>query len=158
MMSRVLFDIEADGFYDEVTCLWCCVATDLDSGVTRRYSPLDWDAAIDYLHSADTLIGHNILTYDLPVIWKIYGPWYDVPKIIDTLVWSNYLRPERWGGHSLEAWGKQLGFPKGEFSEFDRYSQEMLEYCEQDVRVNIKVLEKLEEEYGQVIPGFKVFP
>lgn len=156
-MSRILFDIEANGLLEEVDTLWCCVATDLDSGVTRRYSPLDWDAAVQYLYNADVLIGHNIVGYDLPAIWKVHGPCLLVPRVIDTLAVSRFLRPERYGGHSLAAWGKRLGFPKGDHSEWDRYSKEMLEYCEQDVKVNVKVLEELEKEYGSTFGGYTLF-
>lgn len=156
-MSRVLFDIEANGFLDTVDTIWCVVATNLDSGVTRRYSPFDIDEAVKYLQSADVLVGHNIIGYDLPAIWKVHHPWYEVPAIIDTLVLSRYLRPERWGGHGLEAWGKTLGFPKGDFHEFDAYSAEMLEYCENDVKLNVKVLETLEDEYGKAFTGYKIY-
>ena len=156
-MKRIVFDIEADGFFDDVTVIWCIVAHDLDSKVTRRYSPFDIEEGIRYLQEADVLIGHNIIGYDLPVIWKLHGKWKKAPSVIDTLVVSCYLRPERWGGHGLEAWGKQLKFPKGDFTEFHTYTKEMLEYCEQDVKLNAKVLEKLEEDYGPTIEGYKVY-
>jgi DNA polymerase III alpha subunit (gram-positive type) len=156
-MSRVVFDIEADNLLGSVTQIWCIVAKDIDSGVTRRYSPLDIDEAIRYLCSADVLIGHNIVTYDLPALWKVRGDWDHVPHVLDTLVLSRYLQPERKGGHSLAAWGERLGFPKGDFKDFDHYCEEMLEYCERDVLLNVKVLNKLEEEYGSTIEGFKVF-
>lgn len=157
-MSRVLFDIEANGLLNTVDTLWCCVAKDLDSDITRRYSPFDWDQAIAYLQSADVLVGHNIITYDLPCIWKIYGEWDSCPLIIDTLVCSAALWPERPGGHSLEAWGKRLGYPKGDFNQFNEYSEEMLEYCERDVELNHLVLKKLEvENNGNTFPGYKVY-
>ncbi len=153
---RLLFDIEANGFLDTVDTLWCLVAYDLDSGVTRRYSPFDWDEAVEYLSDADVLVGHNIIDYDLPAIWKVHGPWATCPKVIDTLVISRFLQPER-QGHSLEAWGKRLGFPKGAHTDFSMYTKEMLEYCEQDVRVNVKVLEALEKENGAAFGGYKIY-
>jgi len=156
-MRRVVFDIEANGFYEDVRSIWCIVAHDLESGVTRRYSPFDIDEGVRYLRSADVLIGHNIIGYDLPVIWKVHGAWDTVPLVLDTLVLSCFLMPERWGGHGLEAWGKLLGFPKGDFHDFSTYSKEMLEYCERDVKLNIKILEKLEVEYGSALNGFKVY-
>lgn len=52
------------------------------------------------------------------------------------------------GSHSLEAWGKRLKFFKGDYGKqdnaWDHFSQEMLDYCEQDVWLTIKLLEKLE--------------
>ena len=166
-MKRLLFDIEGNGYLRNVTKLWCCVVQDLDTGVTRRYSPLDWDEAERYLQSADVLIGHNIIAYDLPAIWKVrHGstdcPWDECPLITDTLVVSYALWPERKGGHSLEAWGKRLGEYKGDYTGgFDAYSQEMLEYCEQDVIVNVKLYHQLaddvEEQYGTPLKGYKVY-
>ena len=156
-MSRLVFDIEADGFFEEVTVIWCIVMHDLDSGVTYRFDPFSIDKAIAQLQEADVLIGHNIIGYDLPVIWKLHGRWEKPPLVVDTLVVSCYLMPERWGGHGLESWGKQLKFPKGDFHEFDVYTKEMLEYCEQDVKLNIKVYEKLEADYGDTLKGFKVY-
>ncbi len=156
-MRRVIFDIEGNGYLHNITKLWCCVATDLDTNVTRRYSPLDWDEAVRYLQSADILYGHNIIVYDLPAIWKVHGDWDSCPLIVDTLVISYALLPERKGGHSLKAWGQRTGTFKGEFEEFDQYSQEMLEYCEQDVITNIATLKALEDEYGSTFPGYKVY-
>lgn len=156
-MSRILFDIEANGLLNTVDTLWCCVAKDLDTGITRRYSPLDWDEAVAYLQSADILYGHNIISYDLPAIWIVHGQWSSCPLIVDTLVCSQALWPERPGGHKLEAWGKRIGYHKAEQPSWDAYTKEMLEYCERDVEVNEKVLYKLEEEYGSTFPGYKVF-
>ena len=50
------------------------------------------------------------------------------------------------GKHSLEAYGLRLGEHKGSFGKdvgFDKFTQEMLEYCKQDVAVNTKLYHKL---------------
>lgn len=50
------------------------------------------------------------------------------------------------GRHSLEAYGQRLGELKGSFGKdigFDTFSQEMLDYCMQDVKVNTKLYHKL---------------
>jgi DNA polymerase-1 len=60
-------------------------------------------------------------------------------NVTDTLVLSRLADPQREGGHSLENWGQLLGCPKGEHNDWDNYSQEMVEYCKQDVLVNVKV-------------------
>lgn len=102
-------------------------------------------------------MGHNIIGYDLPALWKIEGEWDQVPLITDTLTTSRFLNPERPWGHSLEGWGKHLNEPKGDFKEFEKFSEEMLEYCIQDVYLNYKVLLELEKEYGNTLPGFKIY-
>ena len=96
----------------------------------------------------------------MPALWKVLGDWPPpIPKVIDTLVLSYYLQPERKGGHSLEAWGERVGEAKMDFgTDFSRYTERMGYYCKQDVAVNIKVLAALEEEYGATITeGFEVF-
>ena len=67
--------------------------------------------------------------------------WTQAPcpiKWTDTLVMSRLYDPSMEGGHSLAAWGQRLGLPKGEIEleQFDiGYTEEMGEYCKQDVRV-----------------------
>jgi DNA polymerase I len=56
---------------------------------------------------------------------------------------SRLADPSREGGHSLESWGKRLGCPKGEHSDWDNFSQDMVDYCKQDVNVNVLVYKRL---------------
>ena len=47
-----------------------------------------------------------------------------------------------WGRHSLEAWGYRLNEAKGDFgktSDWSEWSQEMQDYCVQDVTVTKKL-------------------
>lgn len=85
-------------------------------------------------------IGHNIIDFDFPVLQRHF-PGLQEPKdgLYDTLVVSRLLKFALDGGHSLEAWGQRLGFPKGNFNAFETFSQEMLEYCRQDVLVTEKL-------------------
>lgn len=81
------------------------------------------------------------------------------------MIASKVLNPDRYGGHSIEAWGKTLGLekidwrgkaievgliekdsPKG--SEFQTYHPEMLIYNIRDVEVNHKVYSALLKEWG----------
>ena len=77
--------------------------------------------------------------------------------IADTLLISRFLWPERAGGHGLGAWGERLGFPKGDYSDWSKYTPEMLAYCRQDVEVNHQVLLALEEEHGTPFEGYEVY-
>lgn len=158
-MKRLVFDIEADGLLPTIENIWCIVTQDPDTGEVNKYSCAAAGVmrGVHDLQQADCLIGHNIIGYDLKAIWKVIGEWDKVPLIADTLVISRGLYPERPGGHSLEAWGKSLNCPKIEFNDYSKYTPEMLTYCEQDVALNVKVLEALEEEYGGVFTGYKVY-
>src|SRR5690606_18964495 len=50
-------------------------------------------------------------------------------------VYSPNLR----GGHSLKAWGERLEDEKIDYSDFSRYTPEMLEYCQQDVSLTKQI-------------------
>lgn len=103
-------------------------------------------------------MGHNIIGFDLPALFKLYGKWDTYPRILDTQVVSRFLWPERPWGHSLAGWGKHLGNEKIEFNDYSAYSQEMMDYCTQDVLLNMDVLKALEKEYGgSLSEGFKVY-
>ncbi|WP_277868743.1 DNA polymerase [Salinivibrio kushneri] len=60
------------------------------------------------------------------------------------------LPPYLYGSHSLKAWGYRLGELKGEYGEqeaaWDEFSEDMLEYCVQDVTVTVKLLKRLYKE------------
>jgi DNA polymerase I-like protein with 3'-5' exonuclease and polymerase domains len=61
-------------------------------------------------------------------------------QVYDTLVASRLLNPSLEGGHSLAAWGQRLGFPKGDFSDWDGgLTPEMETYCIQDTLVTQKL-------------------
>ena len=64
-------------------------------------------------------------------------------RVVDTLVLSRLFDPSKSGGHSLRNWGNELGFPKGDHSDFSCLSQEMIDYCIQDVAVTEAVHKQL---------------
>ena len=145
--------------------VWCIVVRHVQSGQYKALygKDLTKDNLKHTLRKATKLIGHNIVQYDLPVL-SLYGLLdyevnypgnettgfvFDKPvDIVDTLCWSKLLNADRLGGHSLEAWGKRLGDYKGDFHEFDKFSEEMLAYCVQDTQVNAKIYQAILEEQG----------
>jgi len=150
----LFFDIETDGLYDQVTKIHCIVIHDIQKDKTYCYNPAHITDAIHHLKTADVLIGHNIIFYDIPVIEKLFPgllPTKDV-KLIDTLVCTRLIWPKEKlydmdaeqyiqvplslrGSASLKAWGFRLADYKIEFKDFSEYSEEMLQYCKQDVQV-----------------------
>ena len=114
--------------------------------------------AIQFIEQAEVIVGHNIINYDIPVIRKIY-PFFE-PRgiIIDTLLLSRLYHPrlmsldkdrnwshmplQLYGRHSLEAYGYRLGEYKGEYgknTDWKEWSQELEDYCKQDVAVTKKL-------------------
>lgn len=143
--------------------VWCVVIRNLDTKavISLVKEEITKERLKHILRDCTEIIGHNIVAFDLPVL-KLYGVMdyrvgypdqpstvFGVPcKITDTLLWSKLLSPDRFGGHSLDAWGKRLGNHKTHFEEWDRFSQEMLDYCIQDTSVNETVHYELLEEQG----------
>ena len=142
-MKKLIFDIEADGLTP--TKLWCIVAKELD-GTTHTFNPDQLEQGKEFLQTADVLIGHNIIGYDIPVLERLIDFKYN-GAIEDTLVMSRLFNPVRENGHSLKTWGYRVGFHKQEQPEdFDSYTPKMLEYCTRDVQLNEVVYKKLLDE------------
>ena len=116
--------------------------------------------ALCYLEVADVLVGHNIVGFDIPIIKRLY-PWFTPSGVIvDTLLLSRLYHPDlfdidqgrNWkhlplqlyGRHSLESYGYRLGEYKGNFAkttDWKNWSQQMQDYCLQDVVVTTKLCE-----------------
>lgn len=159
------------------------VAKDIDTHqVVRLVGDEVWKFK-DYLKRVKVLIAHNQIGFDLLVMKLFLGIDYEITddyqqcklfidgeeyivEIVDTLVLSKCLNPDRYGGHSIDDWGKRLGLekidwrekavelgliernaPKG--AEFATYHPEMLVYNERDVDVNVKVYFALMAEWGE---------
>lgn len=152
--------------------LWCIVIRDVDTNeVTKLTSVFGNTITKSMLQSAldgtTEIIAHNGIKFDF-ITLKLFGVLdYTVGyldendtlfgnpiKITDTLVRSRLFNPDRYGGHSLEAWGKSLGEFKGNFHKFEQYSDEMVEYCVQDTNVTALIFKDLEKEYQSYI-GWK---
>jgi len=142
-VKSLVFDIETDGL--QPTKIYCMSALDVDTKEQLNFPQSKIEEGVQLLESSDKLIGHNIIGFDIPAIKRLYGVDLMSKKIIDTLVLSRLFNPIR-ASHGLKAWGNTLQFPKIEFNDYSRYSDEMMKYCSQDVFVNYKVYEALKTE------------
>lgn len=149
-MDEIVFDIEANGYLYEADRVWCIVSKDLQTReVVRSHTEKDIRKHIELLNSYNSVIGHNILGYDLPLLSKLYPDLVQISipeQVQDTFVMSALFKPDRIGGHSLESWGARLHYPKTEFDAFGKFSADMLKYCENDVEVNARLYEFLQRE------------
>ena len=139
-MTRLIFDIETNGLAP--TKVWCIVTKDIDTGVISSYVEGQWATFNKAIAQAKEVIGHNIIGYDIPACERLLGTDFSKAKVTDTLVMSRLANPQR-EAHSLAYWGEQLGYPKGTYDDWSRYTVEMREYCKQDVTVNEQVYGKL---------------
>ena len=164
--NTIIFDLEANGLYNDVSQVHCiayydesideilsfndeCPGKGMSSPIVR---------AIQYIEQASVICGHNIIGYDLPVIAKLYPFFNPLGIVIDTLLLSRLYHPrlmsldkernwphmplQLYGRHSLEAYGYRLGEYKGEYgktTDWKEWSQELEDYCIQDVAVTRKL-------------------
>ena len=142
-MKSLVFDIETDSL--QPTKIYCMSVLDVETKEQLNFPPSKIEEGIELLESSDKLIGHNIIGFDIPTIKRLYGVDLLSKKIIDTLVLSRLFNPIR-ASHGLKAWGNTLEFPKIEFNDYSRYSDDMMKYCSQDVFVNYKVYQALKSE------------
>lgn len=147
------FDIESNGLYDTITDVWCMYIFDVLSGEKWGFRPHEIAKGIIKLKEADIVVGHNIIDFDLPALAKVYPALKGYTfSVVDTLCLSRFLQPDRNfespPGHSLKAWGIRLGDAKGAYGDevenaWDKFSEEMFEYCEQDVNVTVQLYKVL---------------
>jgi DNA polymerase I-like protein with 3'-5' exonuclease and polymerase domains len=144
---ELVFDIEANGFLFEADTIWCIVAIDENDKV-YSFRPNQIKEGVKLLQSADKLIGHNIIGYDIPLIRKLYDiNLYDTDKVLDTLTISRLANPVREGGHSIEKWGYRLGgVQKQVHEDWTQFSEEMLTRCIKDVKINKTLFNYLKKE------------
>ena len=164
MKTQLIFDLESTGLLRRGSRIHCIVMRDaIDGGTTvfDHQPERDLLQGVKLLEQAEVLIGHNICSYDIPLIKEQFPDFNPQGQAIDTLVLSRLFYPhiqerdfERrpdgmpqrlYGRHSLEAWGYRLKCFKGDYSKhegcWDVYTSEMLDYCVQDVAVTAKLWE-----------------
>ena len=130
-------DIEADGIYPSQ--IWCIVAQDVITKNIFKFTPDNLNEFNDWLTRVDTLVFHNGIAYDIPVLQRLLNTNFSTINIEDTMIMSQITDPRRDGGHSLRSWGDRLGFDKGDHEDWSQFSQEMLDYCVRDVEITTKV-------------------
>ena len=118
--------------------------------VLKLFGVLDY--TVGYLEQSDTIFGEDVI-------------------MVDTLIISRLLSPDRFEGHSLKEWGKRTGYKKTNFrqvcidkgyidktsrkgAEFKSFCEEMVGYCEGDTMVTKNTFLALLEEIG-VYSGWK---
>ncbi len=162
-----VFDLETNGLLHDLTRIHCLSIYETDTNTIESFNDeknnqYSITEGLSRLASADTIVGHNIIGFDLPAIRGIYHFFTTSAAIVDTLLLSRLFHPnlvdidwkrrdkgllkhmplQLFGRHSLEAWGHRLNEYKGEFgktTDWQEWSPEMQLYCEQDVAVTTKL-------------------
>lgn len=151
-MKYSIFDIETDGLLPTVGKIHCLSYRTYENGTLLDKNTLFSEADIrHYFEEQKTLIGHNVLCYDFPVLEKIYGIKVNKNRVIDTLGLSWYLYVGR-KSHGLESWGEELGVEKPKIEDWKNLSHLVYaKRCERDVEINellfLKQIELLKKLY-----------
>ena len=166
-MKTAFFDIETNAIEDWATLSDLEVVHSLvviDQEGTHCYREDTIQEGLAQLKKADRIVGHNAIGFDAPALWKLFG--FTHPDVMDSAVLARVTYPdlrnddfkrenfpkELIGSHSLKAWGKRIGVLKddhGETEDWSQWSQEMEDYCVQDVIVTKELWSKLNNAYGK---------
>ena len=171
-MGTIILDLESNGLLNSASRIHCAVLHWCDDDITESYNDEKYSddakflpmgarsitTAITNIETADVVVGHNVIGFDLPLIKRLYPFFTYPPVIVDTLLLSRLYHPnlydidknrewkdmptKLYGSHSLEAYGYRLGLRKGDYgkdTDWKEWSQEMQDYCVQDVMVTKKL-------------------
>ena len=183
-MTRLVFDLETNGLLNKLDRIHSLViynpdtkqmfsACDGPGYTSARGEVISLLEGIAMLADADTLIGHNIVRFDIPVLVKLYPhiAWRE-KEMFDTLLMSMLCWPDikindmgqvkakkanavpgkMIGKYALEAWGHRLGQHKGDYAKeckdkgidpWAEWSADMQRYGEQDVCVTVMLYDRI---------------
>lgn len=152
---KLYLDIETTTTHD---LIWCCFTYDETNGYVCHTKP---DTLTPLIASSETVIAHNLIGFDGPVLKKCWGVTIPARKAKDTLILSRLYNPNIDGGHSLKAWGERVGEKKIDYEDLwkelglegncydNPYLPIMKEYCQQDVAVLVKVEQLIDKMLDQ---------
>jgi DNA polymerase I-like protein with 3'-5' exonuclease and polymerase domains len=107
---RIVLDIETNSTHDKI---WCVVCRDIDKDVVSTF--MQPASLQDFINNCDSIVTHNGIFFDFPVLKKVWGIQVKKSQLVDTLVLSRLYNPSLEDGHSLEAWGNRLGHYKAPY-------------------------------------------
>lgn len=144
-MLRMGCDIETDAI--DATLIHCIVCQDLDTDEVHTFRQGEcYEEFVSFAATIDMWVGHNFISFDAPVIARLTGVSIPLSRIRDTLIMSQMQEPDRakpegagpkTGPHSLESWGIRFKSPKIDFTDYLNFSEDMVTYCRQDVKLTI---------------------
>ena len=127
-----VFDIETDGLLDQMTKIHVLSYSDDNKTVIHTH---DYDEMREFFLTRKTLVGHNIVRFDIPAVEKLLGIKVEA-RLIDTLALSWYIHHDRLK-HGLEGYGDEYGVPKPVIKDWNSLSpEEYAHRCNEDVKIN----------------------
>lgn len=159
-MKLCVFDIEGNGL--DADKIWVMSAAIYSKGKWRIKSTHDYDEMRSFFLGCDTLVGHNIIRWDIPTIERILDIKITA-RLIDTLPLSWYLEPYKFV-HGLDDWGKHFGVPKPKIEDGEwlgalphethmEFLAKMKHRCQEDVKINCKLWDKQVKDLHNLYDG-----
>ena len=140
-MKQLIWDIETDGLLDELTKIHVIAWQEVGSSEVHHTG--DYDKMREVILSADVLIAHNQVRFDIPAVEKVLGIKVKA-RLVDTLALSWYLNHQR-VKHGLEGYGEDYGVPKPVIKDWDSLTyEEYAHRCSSDVRINSRLWRDLD--------------
>lgn len=162
---RLVADIETDS---KASKIWCLVTQDFDTKEVKVWRETSEELK-EYLNKAETIVTHNGISFDIPILNRLWNTKIRLSQVFDTLILSRLLNPVIENGHSLDSWGNRLGLNKIDYSAiwswmtgvfvdkktntsmpFDEPVESLLlHYCKRDVELTGKLYEHLRQEQSK---------
>ena len=141
-----VFDIETNGLLDVLDKIHVLSYMGTDGQVHYMY---DYDHMRTFFETADVLIGHNIIRFDIPAVEKVLGIKVKA-RLVDTLALSWYLNHDR-PKHGLEGYGEDYGVPKPVIKDWDSLTpEEYAHRCNEDVKINTRLWRDLDSKLNRL--------
>ena len=135
-----VFDIETDGLLDVLTKIHV-MSWSNDMGEVKHTH--DYDEMRYVLLNSETLVGHNIIRFDIPAVESLLDIKVTA-RLVDTLALSWYLNHDR-PKHGLEGYGVDYGVPKPVIDDWDSLTpEEYAHRCDEDVKINNRLWRDLD--------------
>ena len=143
MSEKIFFaDCEGNDYLEGIDTMWSIqIAQDTTSEVEVFADQPGYPSlkqGMELLREADKIVFHNAFGFDFWALNKVLGEKYnlllDREQMIDSLIMSR-LMDSTAKRHSLAELGERLGFPKGHHDDFSQFSEAMVKYGKQDVRI-----------------------
>ena len=135
-----VFDIETDGLLDQLTKIHVLSWSNNMGEVKHTH---DYDEMRYVLLNSETLVGHNIIRFDIPAVERVLGIKVTA-RLVDTLALSWYLNHDRMK-HGLEGYGVDYGVPKPVIKDWNTLTPEEYSHrCDEDVKINNRLWRDLD--------------
>ncbi len=144
---KCVIDIECNALHNP-TKIWVIVCKDIENNKYHIFRNIlddkeEYESFVNFSREVTLWIGHNYLGFDGPILARLLSDnaYLQPDKALDTLIISKLVDYPR-QGHGIESYGEEFHLPKGDFSDWTKYSLDMETYCIRDVDICHRIYNK----------------